>query len=464
VSTAPSIVEPLLDVVGRDLEVPVLAGRTARHVNLDHAASTPPLQVVADGLARALPYYASVHRGAGYPSQVSTAAYEDARERIAAHVGARSTDITVVVRNTTDALNLLACSVPDEVTVVHLDVEHHANLLPWSRRRRQRAVPAAATVEATLASLELVVQDHSPALLSVTGASNVTGEALPLEEVVALARRHDARTVVDAAQLLPHRPVDLGASGIDYVVASGHKLYAPFGAGVLIGPADWLDAAPPYLAGGGAVREVDLSHVTWAKGPERHEAGSPNVLGAIAMAIACDELTRVGCQARRDHEGRLLEDLLELLTARSLPRLRIWQDDPSSNVGVVAFKVPGQDPGLVAARLAAEHGISVRDGRFCAHPLLRRLGAKEGALRVSLGIGSSSGDLHRLADGLDDVLGSLPSDLYELRDGRWRPANDRRPAPAWLPGGLAASGLPCGAERYDRARRTVVPVPLASTS
>jgi len=208
--------------------------------------------------------YSSVHRGAGYASAVSTAAYEQARQQIARFAGAGPDDVAVLTRNTTDALNLLAGAVPGRV--VHLDLEHHANLLPW---RRRTAVAARSTVAGTLAAVGAELAREPAALLTVTGASNVTGECLPLAELAELAHRHGARLAVDAAQLVPHRVVDMAGTGIDYLAFSGHKLYAPYGAGVLIGRRDWLDAARPYLAGGGAVRRVTLGGASWADSDAR---------------------------------------------------------------------------------------------------------------------------------------------------------------------------------------------------
>ncbi|WP_207207227.1 aminotransferase class V-fold PLP-dependent enzyme, partial [Agromyces binzhouensis] len=268
---------PLAELVDAGLEVPVLGGGRVRHVNLDVAASAPALASVAAHVAAVLPYYASVHRGTGYASQASTALLEDARIQVARHVGARLDDLVVLTRNTTDALNLLAGAVPGETVV--LDIEHHANLLPWERGGR-RVVVARPTFAATLEALAAELARRPAALLSITGTSNLTGEVLPLDALADLAHAHGARLAVDAAQLLPHRRVDLAGIGIDYLAFSGHKAYAPFGAGALVGRADWLDAAAPHLAGGGAVESVSVEAAVWKAGPERHEAGTPNVVGA----------------------------------------------------------------------------------------------------------------------------------------------------------------------------------------
>ena len=357
--------------VGAGTRVPLVTGGTAEYANLDLAASAPALEPVAAHVADVLPLLSSVHRGAGHLSQVSTALLERARECVGEFVGFRPEgDVVVFTRNTTDALNLLATAVPGPVLC--LDVEHHANLLPW-RSRTHRTLPAAATVAQTLADLEAALRAHPTALLTVTGASNVTGEVLPLERIVAIAHGAGARVAVDAAQLAPHRRVDLAATGVDYVALSGHKLYAPFGAGALVGRRDWLDAATPYLAGGGAVTRVDLDEATWAPAPHRHEAGTPNVLGIAALAQACRTLAPVLDGPGPAHERVLLDRLAAgLATVPGVTLLEIWPDS-TDRVAVQSFTVAGHPAGRVAAYLSAEHGIGVRDGRFCAHPLLERL-------------------------------------------------------------------------------------------
>jgi selenocysteine lyase/cysteine desulfurase len=417
---------PLLPVTGADLRAPLVDGRWTRYVNLDYAASAPALRVVAEHVAEALSTYSSVHRGAGYASQVSTALYEDAREAVACFAGARPDDVVVFTRNTTDALNLLAGAVPEDGDVVFLDIEHHANLLPW-RSRRHRCVPASTTLAATLAHLEQTLAEAPAALLAVTGSSNVTGELLPIEQLARIAHRHGARIVVDAAQLAPHRGIDVAALGLDYVAFSGHKLYAPFGAGVLLGRRDWLDAAPPYLAGGGAVRDVGPEETLWATAPHRHEAGTPNVLGAAALAAACRALDALPEGALEEHEAHLTRRLRRGLGALpGVTELRIWPDSPG-RIGVVGFTVAGHDAGRVAAYLSAEHGIGLRDGRFCAHPLLRRLGADPGALRASLGVGSTEADVDALLEGLRRLLAEGERWSYRTAGGRWVPDPDPRP-------------------------------------
>jgi selenocysteine lyase/cysteine desulfurase len=424
-SGAPRTIVPLLPVTGTGLESPLVAGGSVPYVNLDHAASTPALQSVVDHLLAALPYYSSVHRGAGFASQVSTDLYEAVRPAVRTFAGARPDDAVIVVRGTTEALNLLASAVPAGGRVAVLDIEHHANLLPW-RDRDVVQVPSAVTLEATIDRLTTVLAGGDVTLLTVTGASNVTGDVLPLARLAALAHAHGARIAVDAAQLAPHRRLDVAGWDVDYLAFSGHKIYAPFGAGVLVGRADWLDAAPPHLAGGGAVTRVTDTSVDWATGPARHEAGSPNVLGAAALAQACRDLGALPPGALEEHDAALTLILRSgLAGVAGVSVLDLWHDS-TDRVGVVTFRIDGLDAGLAAVALSDEHGVGVRDGRFCAHPLLDRLPGDGSALRASIGLSSSSEDVVRLLDAVRHLAGHGPRSEYTRRDGRWVATVDRR--------------------------------------
>lgn len=393
----------LADVVGADQQVPTVSGKQVRYANFDYAASAPALAEVAAAVTEALGQYASVHRGAGHLSQVTTARYEQARETVRRFVGGRADDTVVFTRNTTDALNLAAQVVPGDVVV--LDIEHHANLLPWQRTGRARVVVAQPTFAETVAALEAELSAKPAALLAITAASNVTGEVLPIRTLTALAHRHGARILVDGAQLVAHRPVSLAGYGIDYLVFSGHKIYAPFGAGVLVGRGDWLDAAPPYLAGGGATAHVDLVDGTdWHTGAARHEAGSPNILGAVAIAAAADAIKHLGFELLGYHERDLRARLDAGLAALDgVTPLSIF-DDVDDRVGIAGFVVDGRPAREVAEFLSQQHGIGVRDGKFCAHPLLVRLGYGDGAVRASFGLGTSSDDVDRLLTALAEFL------------------------------------------------------------
>ncbi|WP_442942535.1 aminotransferase class V-fold PLP-dependent enzyme [Nonomuraea sp. LP-02] len=410
-AAAPESARPIPAVVGADLEVPVKGGRLVRYANLDYAASAPCLEPVSAAVTAALPAYSSVHRGAGYASQLTTARYEQARHTVRAFVGARPSDAVIFTRNTTDATNLLARCLPDGTTVVVFDTEHHASLLPWDDA--VRLAPPAFPGEAVRAADEALAAIDGPKLLVVTAASNVTGELWPIAALAHIAHRHGARILVDAAQFVPHRRLNLTALDLDYVAFSGHKLYAPFGAGALVGRGDWLAGGEPYLKGGGAVRAVGEAP-EWHEDPEpRHEAGTPNVLGAIALAAACDALSATGWTALVREEERLLARLRAGLAAiDGVRELALWGDD-HPRVGIVSFTVDGHTAREVAEALSGEYGIGVRDGKFCAHPFVRHLlGTADGgceddtasAVRASIGIGTTQEHVDRLIEALRDIV------------------------------------------------------------
>ena len=388
-----------------------------------------------------------MHRGAGFASLVSTEAYTRAREVAHEFVGAREDDLVLFTRNTTDAFNLLAGVLPTGTTVLTFTGEHHANLLPWRRGDvRHLGIPASPAHALDVLEAELRALGERSALVSVTGASNVTGEVWPIEAIAGIAHRHGARVALDAAQLAAHRPIDIAAWDVDYVAFSGHKVYAPYGAGVLAGRADWLDAGRPHLAGGGAVRNVTADGVEWATGPARHEGGTPAALGAFAIAAAARALDGPGWGRIQAHEQALLERLLTGLDAIGGVRTYELWGRGHDRVGVVSFNVADVDPALLAAALSAEHGIGVRDGAFCAHPLMDHFADRDGgsrhAVRASIGVGTSAHDVDRLLYAVERIAREGPRWSYVERDGAVVPDPDPRPRPSL--GGLLGGEPPVG--------------------
>ncbi|MFD2091826.1 aminotransferase class V-fold PLP-dependent enzyme [Blastococcus deserti] len=374
--TAPREVttSPRNRLVGGDLHIPVAGGLPRRYVDLDAAATTPASRAVLDAVQDFLPWYSSVHRGAGAKSQYSSARYEQARETVARFVGADPlTHVVLFPRNTTEALNLLAFRLRlgrDDV-VVTTAVEHHANLLPWRRHARLRVVDVGQEGTFDVADVVAALDEHpAPRVLAVSGASNVTGWLPDLGAIAAAARERGVLVVVDGAQLVPHRRVDMAATGIDVLAFSGHKMHAPFGAGALVVPRRVLADGEPFLVGGGAVKAVSFDEVIWADVPDRDDAGSPNVVGVVALAAAAEELRRSWTE-RLDDEAALVRALdHELATVPGLRRLGPVSGD---RLPVAAFVLDGTPHAVVAARLADEYGIGVRNGCFCAHPYLTRL-------------------------------------------------------------------------------------------
>ncbi|MGD8584407.1 MAG: aminotransferase class V-fold PLP-dependent enzyme, partial [Chloroflexota bacterium] len=286
-------------VVGYDQLVPLLDGRLIRYVNLDNAASTPALRDVLEVVDHFMPYYSSVHRGTGFKSRLSTVAYDQAHEIVAEFVGADPETNTVIFgKNTTEAVNKLSYRLPvgkDEI-IISTQLEHHSNDLPW--RRRGKVVHIKATPEGRLDEddFDLQLQRYAGriALVAVTGASNVSGFIQPVHRLARKAHAAGARILVDAAQLAPHRKVDMRPDDdpehLDFLTLSAHKMYAPYGTGALIGPKEVFMQGAPEYPGGGTVDIVTLDEVNWAGMPDRDEAGSPNVVGAVAMAVAAQAL------------------------------------------------------------------------------------------------------------------------------------------------------------------------------
>jgi len=423
-----------LSLVGADHAVRLANGRQRRYVNLDNAASTPPLRAVLDAVTEFMPWYSSVHRGAGQKSLLSTHRYERARETVARFVGADLCDHVVVFgRNTTEAINKLsyrlALSADDVVVISQL--EHHSNDLPWRARARVLRIRADAqgALDEEHAAQLLRENAGRVRLLAVTGGSNVTGHLPPIHRLAVLAHSAGARILVDAAQLAPHRRIEMGAlddpAHLDYLALSGHKMYAPFGVGALIGRRDTFERGEPEMRGGGTIRFVSTDDVAWAAAPERDEAGTPNVVGAIALAAAIDSLERVGMDAVAAHESALTAHALRGLA--TVPGLRIHGDAApsraSQRLGVIPFEISGLGHAELAARLAAEHAIGVRSGCFCAHPYLvhlLRLDAAQiraaqlrlirddhrdtpGLTRVSFGVGNALEDVDALVAALGDI-------------------------------------------------------------
>ncbi|AZK93709.1 MULTISPECIES: aminotransferase class V-fold PLP-dependent enzyme [Streptomyces] len=452
-TTATAATTPL-PVLGSDVTVPLVTGGEVTYAALDYAASAPALQRVWDDVAAYAPYYGSVHRGAGYLSQLSTDLFENSRRTVAEFLDCRDGDQVVFTRSTTDSLNLLAAALPADCQVFVFETEHHASLLPW-RDARVTYLNAPRTPGDAVTTLERALADrdpYGPALVCVTGASNVTGELWPVKELAAAAHAHGARIVLDAAQLAPHHPVSVQELDVDWVAFSGHKLYAPFGSGVLAGRSDWLRAADPYLAGGGASRKVARRadggvEVEWHTTAARHEAGSPNVIGVYAIAAACRALTEAGFDGLVAREQALVARVRAGLA--EVPEVKVLSlfGDDAPRVGVISFVVEGWNSSHFAAALSAEYGIGVRDGLFCAHPLVRTLlgsdpqdpgecGAPEAepgerslnAIRVSFGAGTPDEHLDRFIGAVRELVTDGARWTYRTEDGRCVPDPGTVPA------------------------------------
>ena len=447
-------------IVGLDREVPLLDGRRVPYVNLDNAASTPPLVDVVRAVDAFMPYYSSVHRGTGFKSRLSTVAYDQAHAIIGRFVGADPRTNTVIFgKNTTEAINKLAWRLPLEpdAVVITTQLEHHSNDLPW--RPRAHVVHVHALPDGRLDEddfdRQLARYAGCVKLVAVSGASNVSGFIQPIHRLARKAHAVGALILVDAAQLAPHRRVDMRPDDdpehLDFVALSAHKMYAPFGTGALVGPKEVFLRQPPEYRGGGTVDIVTLDDVHWAGAPDRDEAGSPNVVGAVAMAVAARELMAVGMDAIAAHEENLIAYTLEQM--RRVPGIRLYgETDPAraaEKVGVIPFNVAGVSHFLVAAILGYEGGIGVRSGCFCAHPYVVHLlqldeaqsahwrdqmlaGDKSdmpGMVRASFGCYNSTDDVDRLVEMLQRIArGDYRGDyVLDRRSGEYHPRDFEEP-------------------------------------
>lgn len=448
-------------ILGVDHVVPLLDGSLVPYVNLDNAASTPPLIDVMESLEKFMPYYSSVHRGTGFKSRLSTVAYDQARAIVARFVKADLTSNTVIFgKNASEAINKLSYRFPlsPDSIVITTQMEHHSNDLPWRHQATALHVRTKADGRFDEAHFDQLLAQYGErvALVAVTGASNVSGYLLPIHRLARKVHAVGAKILVDCAQLAPHRAVDMkpvsDPEHLDFVVISAHKMYAPFGTGALIGPKEiFLKEAPEYR-GGGTVAIVTLDQVHWADAPDRDEAGSPNVVGAVTLAAAARTLQEIGMEKIAEHERSLLRYALTRL--KEVPGMIIYgESEPEraaqEKVGVITFNLQGISHFLVAAILGYEGGIGVRNGCFCAHPYVVHLlnlpeeeqhtwqermlaGDKSempGMVRVSFGCYNNHQDIDRLVSMLQRiVVGDYVGDYMQDRaTGEYTPANYREP-------------------------------------
>lgn len=348
-------------------------------VYMDHGASTHPPRPVLDTYQDFLEHsYANVHRGRHYLSELATDRFEHVSDDILRFIGAESDRRSLILLgNTTQALDLAAHVMArrEGATLVSL-MEHHSNDLP--HRARGRVVHFGVTADGALdyEDLERKLAAGPVKLVAVTGASNVTGYITDVHRIARLAHAHGARILVDAAQLLAHAPLSVLAQDdpghLDFLAGAGHKAYAPFGSAFLYGPRELFDEAPPYIPAGGTVVYVTEDEAFFKGSPDRHEGGTPNIAGAVALAAALRFLEQAGMAAVREHERALVEKAMAALARLDGVRL-LGSPDPAARIGALALTIDGVPHELAASILNREAAIAVRNGCFCAHPYLHRL-------------------------------------------------------------------------------------------
>lgn len=404
-----------LDVERLRASFPILARKVRGKplVYLDNAASAQRPDAVIDAVSECYrTYYANAHRGVHALSEESTDAYEAARGKVAAFVGAASSAELIFTRGTTESLNLVAQSYArprlrpgDEVLLT--EMEHHSNIVPWQLVCEQTGarVRAARVRDGGDLDLEAMADliGERTAVVSLAHVSNALGTVNDVASVVELVRRRsDAVVVVDGAQAVPHMDVDVSALGCDFYAFSGHKMYGPGGIGGLWGRAELLASMPPYHGGGAMITRVAFERSEYAAPPQRFEAGTPSIAPAIGLGVAVDFVESVGLERIQRHEQELLFHTLEALG--DLPWVRTVgqaQGDGSSRASVVSLVIDGAHPHDVATILD-EQGIAIRAGHHCAQPLMERF-AVPATVRASFAMYNTHDEVDRLVLGLHEV-------------------------------------------------------------
>jgi cysteine desulfurase/selenocysteine lyase len=379
-------------------------------VYLDSAATSQKPRVVLEALQRYYEEYnANVHRGLYRIAERATLAYEEARAKVAAFIGASPEEL-IFTRGTTEAINLVAYSYGDAFVrpgdeILVTEMEHHSNLVPWqllaqrrgARLRFVRVRPEDGTLD--LDSLDRCLTERTR-VVAVTHQSNVVGTINPVRDIAERAHAVGAVVLVDGAQSVPHMPVRVQDLGCDFLAFSGHKMCGPTGIGALWGRRELLEAMPPFHGGGEMIERVELETSTYKDPPHRFEAGTPNIADAIALGVAVDYLQAVGMDAVRAHEKALVRYALAQLA--EVKGLRLYGPRaPELRGGAVAFSLEGVHPHDVAQVLDGE-GVCVRAGHHCAQPLHRALGVAATA-RASVYLYNTPEDIDALVRGLERV-------------------------------------------------------------
>jgi cysteine desulfurase/selenocysteine lyase len=380
-------------------------------------SSQKPAQVIETMREHLSLHYANVGRALHALGSESTEAYESARDKIAAFVGAASRDEVVFTKNASEAINLVAYAFGNPLgtderfrvgpgdEIVISEMEHHSNIVPWQLVAQRtgatlRWFPVTDEGRLDLEGLDDLVTERTK-IVSIVHQSNVLGTVNEVAPILARAREVGALMMLDASQSVPHQPVDVRALGVDFVAFTGHKMVGPSGIGVLWGRRELLDAMPPFLGGGEMIEAVWMDRSTYAPVPHKFEAGTPPIVEAVGLGAAVDYLTSVGLDVIKRHETELTAYALEAL--REIPELKIIGPETTvSRGGTVSFTIGGIHPHDVGQILDDEYGIAVRVGHHCARPLHLRFGIPA-TTRASLYLYNTTAEIDALVRGLHQV-------------------------------------------------------------
>ncbi len=399
----------LYDGIDEQIELP--NGNYIMPINFDNGATTPPFKSVTKAISDNIKNYGPIARGVGFKGEYCTTMFNNAREVILNYFGLNGCDSHTVLytKSDTESLNILANTLikDKEDMILTTRMEHHANDLPFRKVGKMAYVDVDELGRINIDDIEeeLIKAKGKIKIVTVTGASNVTGYITPIHQIAKIAHKYNAIIIVDGAQLVAHKKVDMKGNceeeSIDFLTFSAHKAYAPFGSGAIIGRKDYLNNAEPFLVGGGCVAGVFDESVIWTSIPERFEAGTQNFFGVIAMAQALNDLQDIGFENIEKHESELKNYLINNM--KNINNVVLYGDTnyTDDRLGVIAFNVKDRNYEEIAMKMATERGISLRAGKFCAHPyVFRLLGASDcdayrdmvsgdyfyGMIRASLGL------------------------------------------------------------------------------
>lgn len=404
VATRPAVFD-----VGRVREEFPILGQSVRNkplVFLDSAASAQKPRAVIEAMRETMEtQYANVHRGLHWMSERTTDAYEATRDAVAGLINAPDRHEIVFVRNSTEAINLVAHSYgrailkPGQAVLIS-GMEHHSNIVPWLMLREQhgvelRVAPVSDAGELDMEGFEALLADGKVGLVAITHMSNVLGTYTPAERIVRIAHAHGAPVLFDGSQAVVHRRVDVQALECDFYVFTGHKLYGPTGIGVLWARRELLERMPPFLGGGEMIGSVSYDGATWAEVPHKFEAGTPAIIEAIGLGAAIGFVQEIGYEAIAAHEAALIDHALARLADVDGVHVIGRAQDRGGVVSFVVDRAHAHD----VATLLDRQGIAVRAGNHCAEPLMRRFGLDSTA-RASFGIYTTHEEIDTLADTL----------------------------------------------------------------
>lgn len=421
------------------------SGMNLKFINFDNAATTPPFLACIKAIDKFSPWYSSIHRGTGYKSVLSSKLYEASRVNIMKFAGADlNSDSLIFVKNTTEAINQLSFILKDYIgdgVVILSQMEHHSNLLPWREKYNVDYIKIDEDGRLDLNSLEDMLKKYGgkAKLVSVTGSSNVTGYINPVKEIAAMCHKNGTRILIDGAQFIPHNVFsmhpDASDDYVDFLAFSGHKMYAPFGSGVLIGPYEIFKKYCPDYSGGGTIKVVTDDTVIWDEPPFKNEAGTPNIIGALTLSEAVNSINSLNMSNIQKYESQLLKYTMNKIS--KMPDIIVYSQykNPEENQCIISFNIKDLPHYTTAKILSNEGGIGIRSGCFCAHPYVLKLlkttpeevkyyvenpdkVKKPGMVRISYGLYNGKAEIDALIALLNQIVNNKKYYLKKYEKNR----------------------------------------------